>query len=55
MAQIDNIVQVTITRQTAQVDITSFDIPLLLVEMDDNIVAFANERVLWTVLGKIWV
>lgn len=45
MAQIDNIVQVTITRQTAQVDITSFDIPLLLVEMDDNIVAFANERV----------
>src|SRR5690606_3871926 len=45
MAQIDNIVQVQITRQTTQVDITSFDIPLLLVEMDDTITAFANERV----------
>lgn len=45
MAQIDSIVQVQITRQTAQVDITSFDIPLLLVEMDDSITAFASDRV----------
>lgn len=45
MAIIDNIVQVQITRQTTQVDITSFDIPLLLVEMDDTITAFADERV----------
>lgn len=45
MAQIDNIVQVQITRQTTQVDITSFDIPLLLVEMDDTVVAFATDRV----------
>lgn len=54
MAIIDNIVQVQITRQTAQVDITSFDIPLLLVEMDDNIAAFANERVrTYTSLGGV--
>lgn len=45
MAQIDNIVQIQITRQTAQVDITSFDIPLLLVEMDDSVAAFATDRV----------
>lgn len=35
MAQIDNIVYVTITRQTSQIDIRSFDIPLLLVKSDD--------------------
>lgn len=33
MAQIDNIVQVNISRQTAQIEITAFDIPLILVEM----------------------
>lgn len=31
MAQIDNIVEVYIDRQTSQIDITSFDIPLILV------------------------
>lgn len=45
MSQIDNIIQVQITRQTTQIDITSFDIPLLLVEMDSTVVAFADERV----------
>lgn len=45
MAVIDSIVQVQITRQTTQVDITSFDIPLLLVEMDDSVAAFATDRV----------
>lgn len=45
MAQIDNIVQVQITRETTQIDITSFDIPLLLVAMDDTDTAFATERV----------
>lgn len=45
MAQIDNIVQVFISRQTVQIDITSFDIPLMLIGMDDTIMAFATERV----------
>lgn len=45
MAQIDNIVQVSITRQTTQIDIAAFDIPLLLVAMDDTVTAFATERV----------
>lgn len=40
MGQIDNIVDVQISRQTTQVDITAFDIPLILVEMsaDDEII-----------------
>lgn len=45
MAQIDNIVQVFISRQTTQIDIASFDIPLLLVAMDEDIDAFATVRV----------
>lgn len=45
MAIIDSIVQIQITRQTAQIDITSFDIPLLMVEMDANVASFATERV----------
>lgn len=45
MAIIDQIVQIQITRQTAQVDITAFDIPLLLVEMDETVTSFADERV----------
>lgn len=36
MSQIDNIVNVSITRQTSQIDIRSFDIPLLLVKSDDE-------------------
>jgi len=45
MAQIDSIVQVNISRQTAQIDITSFDIPLILVEMDANMEAEFTDRV----------
>ena len=45
MAIIDNIVNISITRQTAQVDIASFSVPLLLVEMDDAITAFTSLRV----------
>lgn len=44
MAQIDRIVQVYITRQTAQVDIASFDIPLIMVEINTDTIAFP-ERV----------
>lgn len=36
MAQIDNIIEVQIDRQTDQIDIQSFDIPLLLVGMTGN-------------------
>ena len=34
MAQIDRIVEVYISRKTAQIDIRAFDIPLLLVKYD---------------------
>lgn len=43
MAQIDNIVEVTIDRQTSQIDIQSFDIPLLLVGMSGA--EFGSDRV----------
>lgn len=42
MAQIDRIVQVNISRQTQQIDITSFDIPLLLVRVDESEVSMSN-------------
>lgn len=45
MSVLDNIVQVNITRQTTQIDIAAFDIPLLLVEMDDDDVGFGTDRV----------
>lgn len=43
MAQIDNIVEVTIDRQTSQIDVQSFDIPLLLVGISEN--EFGADRV----------
>ena len=42
MAIIDSIVNVSISRQTTQVDIESFDIPLLLVEMTDADTEFTD-------------
>lgn len=45
MAIIDSIVNVNISRQTAQVDITSFDIPLLIVEMDNTTETIFTDRV----------
>lgn len=44
MAQIDRIVQVFITRQTTQIDIASFDKPLILTEIDTDVITFP-ERV----------
>lgn len=45
MGQIDNIVDVQITRQTRQIDITSFDIPLILVEMTAEEAGVFGDRV----------
>lgn len=45
MSQIDTIVNLNISRQTAQIDITAFDIPLILVEMDANMEAEFTDRV----------
>lgn len=42
MSQIDNIIQLSISRQTAQIDIEAFDIPLLLVPMTDEDTAFTD-------------
>lgn len=38
MSQIDRIVQVNITRETQQIDIASFDIPLILVSVDTSVI-----------------
>lgn len=53
MAQIDNIVQVYISRQTTQIDITSFDIPLLMVEMDDADTGFTDRVRTYTSLEGV--
>lgn len=53
MAQIDNIVQVFITRQTTQIDIAAFDIPLLLVEMDDTDTGFTDRVRTYTSLEEV--
>lgn len=53
MAQIDNIVQVFISRQTAQVSIESFDIPLLLVEMTDADTEFTDRVRTYTSLQGV--
>ena len=45
MATIDTIVEVQISRQTTQIDIAAFDIPLILVEMDSNTEVVFNDRV----------
>lgn len=42
MSQIDNIVQVNISRNTTQIEIEAFDIPLLLVPMTDADTAFTD-------------
>lgn len=38
MSQIDRIVQVNITRETQQIDIAAFDIPLILVSVDTDVI-----------------
>lgn len=45
MAIIDNIVTVQISRQTTQIDIESFDIPLILVDMDSDTELIFTDRV----------
>jgi len=42
MSQIDNIVQVNISRNTTQIDIAAFDIPLILVAMTDSDAGFTD-------------
>lgn len=42
MSQIDNIVQVNISRNTTQIEIEAFDIPLLMVEMTDADAGFTD-------------
>lgn len=42
MSQIDKIVSVNISRQTQQIDIASFDIPLLLVRVDEAEISMPN-------------
>lgn len=42
MSQIDSIVQVNISRNTTQIDIAAFDIPLLLVPMTDSDAGFTD-------------
>jgi len=53
MAQIDNIVQVFISRQTTQIDIAAFDIPLLLVEMTDADTEFTDRVRTYTSLEGV--
>lgn len=52
MSQIDRIVQVNITRETQQIDITAFDIPLILVSVDTT--AIPMQRVeTFTSIGAV--
>jgi hypothetical protein len=53
MSQIDNIVQVSISRQTTQVDIASFDIPLLMVPMTDSDAGFTDRVRTYTSLSGV--
>lgn len=48
MAQIDRIVDISITRQTQQIDIASFDIPLLLVRVDTSQVSMPSRVMTFT-------
>jgi hypothetical protein len=53
MAQIDRIVQVYITRQTAQVSMASFDIPLILVEINTDTIQFPERVRTYTDLSEV--
>lgn len=45
MSVIDSIVEVSISRQTTQVDMESFDIPLILVEISNSLATVFTDRV----------
>jgi hypothetical protein len=53
MAQIDNIVQVNISRNTTQIEVAAFDIPLLMVEMTDDDTAFTDRVRTYTSLDEV--
>lgn len=53
MAQVDRIVQVNISRQTQQIDIASFDIPLILVRVDEAEVSMPNRVETFTGLEAV--
>ena len=53
MSQIDRIVEVQISRQTQQIDIASFDIPLMLVRVDEATIDMPNRVETFTSLEAV--